>query len=51
MATGRENKKTAEEGKNVKDKKAKSAKPASTSKNDKTKTVDRPDVNSDVEQE
>ncbi len=51
MPSTKTNKKTAEEGKNVKGKKINSADKKSTEKNTKTKTSERNDVNSDVDQE
>ena len=46
-----ENKKTAEEGKNVKNKKENADNKTTNQSNNKTKTTERSDVNSDVEQE
>ncbi len=52
MASRETNKKTAEEGKNVKKKKHNDApKKNEPAKSSKTKTSDRSDVNSDVDQE
>ena len=51
MADEEINKKTAEEGKNVKNKKDDDGKETTTSSESKTKTTERSDVNSDVEQE